>query len=71
MPLSVVTCELFYSLFYGVFSVSNYVGFFSFREIPSAGGSEMSTVIKNVIFKSILQFIHMINGFLPSELPAC
>lgn len=71
MPLSLVACELFYSLSYSVFSVSNYVIFFSFREIPSAGGSEMSTVIKNVIFKGILQSIHMVNGFLPSELSAC
>lgn len=30
----------------------------------------MSNVIKNVIFKGILQFIHMVNGFLPSELSA-
>lgn len=31
----------------------------------------MSTVIKNVIFKDISEFIHIENGFLPSELSEC
>lgn len=31
----------------------------------------MSTVIKNVIFKDISQFIHKENGFLASELLSC
>lgn len=44
--------------------------FFS-KAIPSAGGSEMSPVIKKVIFKDILQFIHKENDFLAYELLSC